>query len=675
MVKKLVTALILLFCLFTASFAALRQPHSSIQELSLAYNDGRLSSTIKSCKQLIKNGDILGYLNLAAIFKDLGHYEKAIRVLGSANKIFSDDIRILTLLGRLYYLNHQIEEAIAVFEKIIKLDSDDINANTNLGLCYGEKGNDVKAQEYFEKAALLNKSSLIARLSLADLYRQKGKLREAINEYKTVNLIDASILRVQKVLGDLFYRIGSFQESLKIYGKIQLIEPDNPMVKQRIAEINDKLGKEYFEKEREKIALHRKQKVLLVKPYISSKKTVAVRVGIVRNIELIEFKCSRHFEIKTASGKVYLANGLENKNYSVVKKADDALSVSSLGKEDILINEPFYIASLEADATITLFNVSFGKGNFWSGKQDRSYRGLIEIANDTMGMKVINTLSLEEYLYSVVPSEMPAHWAVEALKAQATAARAEAMAKLGRHKDAGFDFCAEVHCQSYNGVGQETRQTNIAVDGTEGIIMAYKGKPVDALYSSNCGGHTQGNIFGEGKDIPYLRGKIDADEKHYLAFPLSPIDLEYWLKQPLSGLYCDFANSAFRWERIYTAEELKEILGKIADIGEIRKIIVLSRKASGHVNRIKLIGSNNSYILEKELVIRNSLGNLRSSMFKVEIKYDARKKPEQFIFYGGGWGHGVGMCQTGAKGMAESGNDYKQILSHYFQGIEFQKIY
>ena len=675
MMKKFIIALILLLCLFTASYAANLPPHSFMQELSLVYNKGRFSDTIRSCKQLIKNGDILGSLNLAAVFKDLGHYEKAISVLRGARKIFGDDIRILTLLGRLYYLEHQIDEAIAVFEKIIKIDSDDINANTNLGLCYGDKGDDVKAREYFEKAALLNKSSLTAHLSLADLYRQKGKLQEAINEYKTVSLIDASILRVQKALGELFYGVGSFQESLKIYSKIQLIEPDNTMVKQRIAEINNKLGKEYLEKEREKAASRRKQKVLLVKPYISSKKIVTVGVGIIRNSDAIEFKCSRPFQIKTAGGKVFFAHGLENKNYSVARNVDGALIVSSQDKEDILINESVHVTPLKADATITIFNVSFGKDNFWSGRQDRSYRGSIEIVNDPTGIKVINTLSLEEYLYGVVPSEMPAQWVIEALKAQAIAARTEAMAKLGRHKDEGFHLCAEVHCQSYNGVEQETGQTNSAVDGTKGIIMSYKGKPVDALYSSNCGGHTQDNIFGEGKDVPYLRGRIDADEKYPLGLPLSPIDLECWLKQPVDGVFCNFANSAFRWVRIYTAEELKEMLGKIANIGEIRKIIVLGRNTSGHVNKIKLIGSNSSRILEKELVIRNALGNLRSSMFKVEIKYDAHKKPGQFIFYGGGWGHGVGMCQTGAKGRAESGSDYKQILRHYFQGIEFQKIY
>jgi SpoIID/LytB domain protein len=117
------------------------------------------------------------------------------------------------------------------------------------------------------------------------------------------------------------------------------------------------------------------------------------------------------------------------------------------------------------------------------------------------------------------------------------------------------------------------------------------------------------------------------------------------------------------------------MLNKRADIGEVTKIIVLQRQKSGHISAVKVIGSSTSYTLKKELDIRKLLGNLRSSMFKVEIKYGPDKKPQQFIFYGGGWGHGVGMCQSGACGMANQGRNYKEILNHYFQGTEFKSIY
>jgi SpoIID/LytB domain protein len=393
----------------------------------------------------------------------------------------------------------------------------------------------------------------------------------------------------------------------------------------------------------------------------------------------VEFKCSGPFEIKTKHGKSSVFKGLEGENYLLAKSADGLITISNQKQENTIIDGPVTIKPLNSNATITLFSVKLGKDNFWAGQQDRSYRGSIEISADRGGINAINIVNLEEYLYSVVPAEMLTNWPKEALKAQAVAARTEAMAKLGRHKEAGFDFCPEVHCQSYMGVERETEPTSQAVDETRGIIMLYQGKPIDAVYSSNCGGHTQDNIFGRAEHIPYLKATFDAIQKEDITFPLSPLELEYWLKEPPKGILCDIPeypkSSNFRWVRIYTAQEINEMLNKIADIGEVTKIIVLQRQKSGHISAVKVIGSSTSYTLKKELDIRKLLGNLRSSMFKVEIKYGPDKKPLQFIFYGGGWGHGVGMCQSGACGMANQGRNYKEILNHYFQGTEFKSIY
>jgi len=142
------------------------------------------------------------------------------------------------------------------------------------------------------------------------------------------------------------------------------------------------------------------------------------------------------------------------------------------------------------------------QGEFWGRQEDRSYRGVIEVKAFASKVKAVNALSMEEYLYGVVPSEMSASWPLEALKAQAIAARSEAIHKLGRHKEDGYDFCAEVHCQSYSGVERETAQTNMAVDETRGQVLCFEGKPIDAVYSSCCGGHTQDNIFGS--EIGYV---------------------------------------------------------------------------------------------------------------------------------------------------------------------------
>lgn len=649
----------------------------NFSRLAVLYNKGEFSKAIKGYKQLADEGEIVGYLNLAAIFKDLSDYPRAIYVLKKTRGKFANDVRVLSLLGRLYYLNGQTEQAIVVMNKVLELKPKDADTFITLGLCNEEAGDDNTAQQYFNQAISLDKNNFIARLSLADLYYHNNRLSEALDEYKAASFIDASIVGIQKMLGEIFFQLGNLEEAYRRYQRLSLIVPQDKLVAQRLKEISLKLGKAFFEKEKKEKALLRKEKSVLVKPFPKIKNVITVRVGIVQSQNSLEFKCSTHFVAKTRDGKLDVLNGSANKNYLVVKNSDGRLVISEKQNVDtIVVDEAILINPSNPQGAITIFNVQSGMNNFWSNQEDRSYRGTIEV---TSGINVVNILNLEEYLYGVVPAEMPANWPKEALKAQAVAARSEAFKKVGRHKDEGFDFCAEVHCQSYKGVEQETQRTNEVVDETRGEVMLYKGKPVDALYSSNCGGHTQSNVFGNAQDIPYLAAQIDSFNDVNLIFPLSPFEMEGWLQEPPKGILCSLSgesnSSNFRWVRIYSAQELIELLNKIADFGEITKIIVLKRQPSGHISAIKVVGTKASQILEKELNIRQVLGNLRSSMFKVEIQYGPDKKPKTFIFYGGGWGHGVGMCQSGAYGMAKQGRNYKDILKYYFEGVEFKKIY
>lgn len=677
--NRTVLIFIVVITILVQKNATYAESYINLNDITIAYNNEEFSKAIRAYKKLADNGNIEGYLNLAVIFKDLGHYSRAIEILNKGYLRFRDDLRIMSLLGRLYYLNNQPDEAIAILKKVSILKPDDLNVYINLGLCFEDKGDDAEAQKYFDKVISLDKNNIVARLSLAELYYRKDSLSEAANEYKIIGLMDRSLIKIQKILGEIFFKLGNFEESLKIFRKVRFIDSEDKLIEQRINEINVKLGKEYFEKEKQRIALQRKKRAVFVLPFPKIKNMVFVRVGLMQGENSVEFKSSAPFEIKTKNGELFVASGLEGEDYLLSKNTDGKIIISNKDNEKIIVDEPIVIKPTKPEGTITLFNVKLGQDNFWANQQDRSYLGSIEINTSDIGINVINVISLEEYLYSVVPSEMPHHWPKEALKAQAVTARTEAMAKLGRHKNEGFDFCSEVHCQVCRGVEQEIEVTSQAVDETRGIIMTYSGKPVDALYSSNCGGHTQENIFGDGQSIPYLVAKFDALEKYNVSFPLSPIELEYWFKEPPKGILCDIQeslrNSNFRWARIYTFSEINQMLNKLSDVGEVSKIIVLKRQKSGHISVLKIVGENSSYVLEKELNIRKTLGNLRSSMFKVEVKYGPDKKPEKFIFYGGGFGHGVGMCQSGAYGLANKGKNYKEILKHYYQGIDFKKIY
>ena len=162
------------------------------------YNNAEFNRAIKIYQGIAEKNDIMGYLNLAVIFKDLGHHELGIKVLNYSRIKFGNDFRVLGFLGRLYYLNGQIDPAISVLSRLDKLKPDDQDALITLGLCYQEKGNGQKAQEYFQKALELNKNNVIAHLSLAGLYYRQNKLVESAQEYKALNFIDASMEQIYK---------------------------------------------------------------------------------------------------------------------------------------------------------------------------------------------------------------------------------------------------------------------------------------------------------------------------------------------------------------------------------------------------------------------------------------------------------------------------------------------
>ena len=161
-------------------------------------------------------------------------------------------------------------------------------------------------------------------------------------------------------------------------------------------------------------------------------------------------------------------------------------------------------------------------------------------------------------------------------------------------------------------------------------------------------------------------------------FPLSPLELEDWFKTK-PDTFCNLKEARqanFRWVRSYRQEQLQEILTKSGiNIGELLKVIPQRRSRSGHLTSIKIKGTKDSKVIEGENTIRKILGNLRSSLFKIEVKYNQQNRPQEFIFYGGGFGHGRGLCQTGMKGMALEGYSYHEILEHYYPEAEVKRIY
>jgi stage II sporulation protein D len=314
------------------------------------------------------------------------------------------------------------------------------------------------------------------------------------------------------------------------------------------------------------------------------------------------------------------------------------------------------------------------------GLEDRNYRGILVFTVDARGtLAVVNEVALEDLLRGLVPAEIFAASPMEALKAQAVTARGEVLAKVGtRHLTDPYLLCSEQHCAVYRGRSGETPSTNAAVEATRGqALFSKQGRLVDSVYSAVCGGHTEDNeaVWG-GVPDPSLRGRPDLLER-VEDLPSARTEPAAFLKADLPAA-CRKSRFAqvgrYRWEKHFTAAELDALLSPLG-LGSIRALQVVERGVSGRALQLALSGDHGATELRGELNIRRAFGMLNSSFFVVSSERDATGTPTAWILRGGGWGHGVGMCQTGAIGRAEAGEDFRAILRYYFNGAEVAKIY
>ncbi len=337
------------------------------------------------------------------------------------------------------------------------------------------------------------------------------------------------------------------------------------------------------------------------------------------------------------------------------------------------------IAESPDNAPIDVKRVEFGVGYDFHNFEDRAYRGSILLTADRVGkIAVINQVDLEDLMKGLVPSEIFAKGHIEALKAQAVTARGEVLAKIGlKHLADPYLLCTEQHCAVYRGVSGEAATTNAAVDATRGEALFDKqNRLVDSVYSAVCGGHTENNdIVWGGVPNESLRGRPDVLPGKP-AGP-SPNQLGKFLAADVQHAckVSSFANLAkYRWEKKFTAAEVDAKL-KDFKLGHVMAMNVTERGVSGRARLLQISGEEGATTIRGELNIRRTFGMLNSAMFELKIERDAKGRPVTWVFTGGGWGHGVGMCQVGAIGRAEAGQNYREILNHYFNGAAPARIY
>ena len=373
-------------------------------------------------------------------------------------------------------------------------------------------------------------------------------------------------------------------------------------------------------------------------------------------------------------------------------------------------------------AICTLCNVTIGMNFHWERKEDQTFEGnLCFLANAHGTILAINEIGVEQYLQSVISSEMSAEAPGEFLKAHAVTSRSWLVAMLERQKKfknirmpsqrsqgtkdeilrwydredhAHFDVCAGYHCQRYQGITKVTsKSAEEAVLATRGQCIMYNNEICDARFSKACGGRTE--LFEhtwEDTPMPYLQSVSDSAQAHPQL--LNEADAERWILSSPDA-YCNTSDGKilkqvlpsfdqettdfFRWKVEYTQEQLVHILHTKSEIdfGMLMDIVPLSRGPSGRIYKLKVVGSNRTIIVGKELEIRRwfSRSHLYSSAFIVKTERDAKGIPAKFTLFGAGWGHGVGLCQIGAAVMAAKGCKAEEIVKHYFRKSDLRKLY
>ena len=375
--------------------------------------------------------------------------------------------------------------------------------------------------------------------------------------------------------------------------------------------------------------------------------------------------------------------------------------------------------------SFSLYDVTIGINFHWERQETQVFNGTLKFVVHEDKITAINILPVEDYLISVISSEMNATSSLELLKAHAVVSRSWLFAQIEKRKamsDKGdgffsfiktkdeyirwydredhtiFDVCADDHCQRYQGITKASNATVAkAVKATRGQILIYDNKICDARFSKCCGGATEEFEYcWEDKHYDYLSAVRDSDKEEARPLPdlTNEKEAEHWIRKAPKS-FCDTHDKKilsqilnnydqettdfYRWKVRYTQEELATLIRENTktDYGDIIDLIPIQRGTSGRICKLKIVGSLKTLTIGKELEIRRTLSksHLFSSAFVVDKGELKDGVPQWFLLSGAGWGHGVGLCQIGAAVMGEKGYTYNEILLHYYKNAEIKRFY
>ena len=386
---------------------------------------------------------------------------------------------------------------------------------------------------------------------------------------------------------------------------------------------------------------------------------------------------------------------------------------------DELLFEPLR----EETDSFELLDVTIGINFHWERKENQRFHGALKFIVEDEKITGINVIHVEDYLTSVISSEMSATASLELLKAHAVISRSWLLAQIQKNKEIAdinatytasvqtekefirwydredhmhFDVCADDHCQRYQGITRaSTEMVEQAIQATRGQALTYEDKICDARFSKCCGGaFEEFQYCWEDVKHPYLVKQRDSKKATFLPDLRIHSEAEKWIrtspdafcntkeKRILSQVLNNYDRETtdfYRWKVEYTQEELAKLIFQRSgiDYGQVIDLIPIERGTSARISKLKIIGTKKTLIIGKELEIRRTLSpsHLYSSAFVVDKTEVKNGIPGKFILTGAGWGHGVGLCQIGAAVMGEQGYAYDEILLHYYIGAAIEKLY
>jgi stage II sporulation protein D len=542
-------------------------------------------------------------------------------------------------------------------------EKDNIIKNLTLFEYYIDKNDLEHAKVYYELLKSCYPVNQLVNYRLGKYYFKEQDCVHAKECFEQCVKNDSQFHEARKYLSQICFKIKEYEQALKHSRVITYFKPDKETLKIYDCLIdyfrnktNNNVEKKFTEIENFEIISNSP----LIDVGISTKDN-----GTLMKIDCIKFFVSNNFEVyDDKNKKILFCEGGEKNLWTIVYRTKlGKLCIISpyLNKETRISAKYLIIKPLEEKDTIFVSEYKWFKNSF---PQDCEYRGVVIVKHLKDQIVVVDRVKLDEYLYSVVAEEIGKDKLSEALKTQAVVARTVTLfrKKIKIHKY--FDICRGQHCQVYSGVKKETEEVINAVNSTVGEVVIKNDVLQDLFFHANCGGLTK-RYWGKDEFIS------DVEDKDY-----NSKNIYYWYLTP-PKLWCgpsEYVHPGFsRWVRVVEKSLLEKYLDGKYKIGKLKDIQIISRDVNFYIEKIKIIGSKKKVVLSKEHLIRNivPLGALRSSSFILEYN----KNTDEFYFFGAGWGHGVGMCQSGVSNLAKQGENYVNIIKHYYPDVEIKKLY